>query len=869
MNRASQSPESPIAGPTPSRPIMAPVIEFSCLFSHDLKRKQKRWKDGRLKFHTFNKRVMVYDDRGNSVGDMHWQEHLIFQEGEEIYLDRGGVVVQVCECKGYKEQDLTELLTRRHRATAPPPESTAATPLQNRGSRRAPATSFNPPRSVPPALHDTPESSQIIHGASRPSCFQTPSRGPIGRAIIPRSPFEERRAQLVASSQPLAAAAVAPTDAPPAKRQRQNGGAQKSTYATSLFGAALNLSTAPSRSTPVRQAIPRLHSINPDAQLSSSVTSLRTSYRDTRSRNSPICEQEDMGAQVPCKGKGKDFVQKRDGLAIRRDTTPLMCAGTLDLVPTRDDDICIAHSILSNQAQSDISQSPPKSPPQAREILPQPSPLSSPSSTPFMNTPYKTCLHPLTNAIVLPPHNTSSTSSESTTAPVTLEQKSEEAHTRGASLDSTQKLPKIPLPQVSSPSLKLQVDGICGTSPNSTSHAPSPIQYRSSPSHCSLLSHKKSVSHLEAPFFETSQPSLSLNDMHSSSPVSPLSPPTLLLPDAFRRPERPSSLLQSRSPAPSDDVIDVQGAQSSIKTPCQLDPQQSSLGDDFFGLDMELDLDPSPMSLYPAPAINSGVEGPSIKNHSASPDIPVTAPLPPVITSNASRILPEKSCSGGTLKVWHKANLDLASNSASQDPICSVISGSSSGTTDTLHKPLIKGQLIPEDSPPSERNIISTNACDKEAASESQAPTLPRFRIPSFLNKSNSKPQQPQQNMRADSNGPSIITAITEGALQTHGCSIMPTSNLGVNRRASLLRMGGFTRPEISSVVQLREDHEGMDRGQYQKPGQDGQREEDVDVPGEKPTLPPVRRFPGLTRASGDPWSREAHDLFEWTRPAT
>ncbi|KAL2884704.1 hypothetical protein HOO65_100108 [Ceratocystis lukuohia] len=617
MNRASQSPESPIAGPTPSRPIMAPVIEFSCLFSHDLKRKQKRWKDGRLKFHTFNKRVMVYDDRGNSVGDMHWQEHLIFQEGEEIYLDRGGVVVQVCECKGYKEQDLTELLTRRHRATAPPPESTAATPLQNRGSRRAPATSFNPPRSVPPALHDTPESSQIIHGASRPSCFQTPSRGPIGRAIIPRSPFEERRAQLVASSQPLAAAAVAPTDAPPAKRQRQNGGAQKSTYATSLFGAALNLSTAPSRSTPVRQAIPRLHSINPDAQLSSSVTSLRTSYRDTRSRNSPsesprtpalgtnlplsqtstslssgtiyiddnsndsrdgenilerssapitarecprsqnqapnrltsktpsievledqlqkisgeksqktyqinattatqkrtrdaspkirtpqlnktaketfasspelsrdqtfkkhgtsepkmgnatqqlsqprvelqlqprkkrkrlmisaplpmamsplqspasmilpaneellVCEQEDMGAQVQCKGKGRDFVQKKDGLAIRRDTTPLMCPGTLDLVPTRDDDICIAHSILSNQAQSNISQSPPKSPPQAREILRQPSPLSSPSSTPFMNTPYKTCLHPLTNAIVLPPHNTSSTSSESTTAPL-------------------------------------------------------------------------------------------------------------------------------------------------------------------------------------------------------------------------------------------------------------------------------------------------------------------------------------------------------------------------------------------------------------------------------------------------------------------
>ncbi|KAL2886877.1 hypothetical protein HOO65_060707 [Ceratocystis lukuohia] len=170
---------------------MAPVIEFSCLFSHDLKRKQKRWKDGRLKFHTFNKRVMVYDDRGNSVGDMHWQEHLIFQEGEEIYLDRGGVVVQVCECKGYKEQDLTELLTRRHRATAPPPESTAATPLQNRGSRRAPATSFNPlvPCHLPYMI--LLNLRKLFMELAGLPVSKTPSRGPIGRAIIPRSPFEE------------------------------------------------------------------------------------------------------------------------------------------------------------------------------------------------------------------------------------------------------------------------------------------------------------------------------------------------------------------------------------------------------------------------------------------------------------------------------------------------------------------------------------------------------------------------------------------------------------------------------------------------------------------------------------------------------
>ncbi|SPQ19794.1 3a64c354-4cae-449d-8ad4-99325f8fd276 [Thermothielavioides terrestris] len=75
----------------------APVLEFVCLFTHDLRRKQKRWEDGRLKYHTFNKRVMVYDERGNFVGDMHWQRESEFGEGEEFQLERGGAIVQAIE----------------------------------------------------------------------------------------------------------------------------------------------------------------------------------------------------------------------------------------------------------------------------------------------------------------------------------------------------------------------------------------------------------------------------------------------------------------------------------------------------------------------------------------------------------------------------------------------------------------------------------------------------------------------------------------------------------------------------------------------------------------------------------------------------
>ena len=90
----------------------APVFRFNCLYTHDLVRKQKRWHDGQLSFHTFNKRVMVYDVLGNFVGDTHWRNEESVQEGDELNLDRGAII-QVAEETGRKEQDLTELFDRR------------------------------------------------------------------------------------------------------------------------------------------------------------------------------------------------------------------------------------------------------------------------------------------------------------------------------------------------------------------------------------------------------------------------------------------------------------------------------------------------------------------------------------------------------------------------------------------------------------------------------------------------------------------------------------------------------------------------------------------------------------------------------------
>ncbi|KAL6856645.1 hypothetical protein J3F83DRAFT_752290 [Trichoderma novae-zelandiae] len=101
---------------TPGSSVSAPILEFICLYTHDLRRKKKRWQDGKLKFHTFNKKYMVYDDGGGFVGDGHWQgDESEVAEGLEMNLDRGMAIVQLLECTGSKEQDLGEVLGKRVR----------------------------------------------------------------------------------------------------------------------------------------------------------------------------------------------------------------------------------------------------------------------------------------------------------------------------------------------------------------------------------------------------------------------------------------------------------------------------------------------------------------------------------------------------------------------------------------------------------------------------------------------------------------------------------------------------------------------------------------------------------------------------------
>lgn len=216
-----------MAGPAPST---ATVLEFRCLFTHDLRRKQKRWQDGRLKYHTFNARVMVYDERGNSVGDMHWHGEYDFGQGEEVQLDRGGVIVQVEDLVERKETDLSELVDKRV-------QEKQQRQIQQLARSRASSASL--PRSLPRPAAVAPDRPQPLRHRPLHHVIGTPT-GHHGKALVPKeSPFEQRQ-QAVES----------PGERAVKRRKYDEPPPSRSGYASALFGQALTLSATPSNSVP-------------------------------------------------------------------------------------------------------------------------------------------------------------------------------------------------------------------------------------------------------------------------------------------------------------------------------------------------------------------------------------------------------------------------------------------------------------------------------------------------------------------------------------------------------------------------------------------------------------------------------------------
>uniref|UniRef100_L2FKM4 5'-3' DNA helicase ZGRF1-like N-terminal domain-containing protein n=1 Tax=Colletotrichum fructicola (strain Nara gc5) TaxID=1213859 RepID=L2FKM4_COLFN len=305
-------------------PASAPVHEFICLFTHDLKRKQKRWQDGRLKFHTFNKRIMVYDERGNFIGDMHWNEDFAFGEGEEFNLERGAVIVQVAECIGTKDQDLTDLLDKRARDRQ----------QQQQQQRRRRRRQQQHQAQQQPHPH--------FKQRHLADVFNTP-RGPQGRAAIPTtSPYEDRIAAQAPSSQD--------EDARPAKRRKRDvSPPSKSGYAQNLFGTTLTLSSwsasasirsqplitpinEGSRSArPVRAAniahepLPAAVDLTIDAHTPSKTSSTRAFQKHQAASGQPsgIRKTKAIAVVKPCEVSQADPVQRVDQLPRSSDEFPI------------------------------------------------------------------------------------------------------------------------------------------------------------------------------------------------------------------------------------------------------------------------------------------------------------------------------------------------------------------------------------------------------------------------------------------------------------------------------------------------------------------------------------------------------------------
>lgn len=164
----------------PSTQNTAPVLDFRCLYTYDLRRKAKRWQDGLARFHTFNKRVMVYDEPRNFIGDTHWREPEPIQDGDELLLDKG-ILIQIGEATGKTDQDISGLFEKRK-----------AAPIRDEDG--SPARTRPAQASIPSTVRAPQAATSQLMPRTLNSVLGTP-KGQIGRATLPaKSPFELRHA---------------------------------------------------------------------------------------------------------------------------------------------------------------------------------------------------------------------------------------------------------------------------------------------------------------------------------------------------------------------------------------------------------------------------------------------------------------------------------------------------------------------------------------------------------------------------------------------------------------------------------------------------------------------------------------------------
>ncbi|QSZ37289.1 hypothetical protein DSL72_009383 [Monilinia vaccinii-corymbosi] len=269
----------------------APVLEFRCLYTADIRRKQKRWQDGRLKYHTFNKRVMVFDERSNLVGDAHWRAKAALDEGAELELERSGIRVEVSEFLERTDQDLTELIDKR---------------VKEREERFIARTGASTPARLAASVIRS-QSIAAAHLTPRPlsSILGTPS-GHYGKALIANtSPFEQRER--------LNASAADENESPrPTKRRKANEPPpSKSGFAQNLMGATLSFTPTASSTGPIRYEPLKLKSIQQSGFNSNNNKERGDDSRDASSSRKQNLVGDDMARDL-ASSKGRIPQRTRD-----------------------------------------------------------------------------------------------------------------------------------------------------------------------------------------------------------------------------------------------------------------------------------------------------------------------------------------------------------------------------------------------------------------------------------------------------------------------------------------------------------------------------------------------------------------------------
>ncbi|KPI36922.1 uncharacterized protein AB675_6055 [Cyphellophora attinorum] len=249
----------------PGTQATAPVLEFRCTYTREGYKKQPKFHDGFISYHTFNKVIVLYDDTRRVVTNHHYRDDDEVEEGVRLTFDRS-VIVDVAEPAGKTQTDLNQVLLQR-----------------NSPDRRA-ATAPRLPR-VAAATQGRPRSLRDVLGASQ---------GPIGRARLPsQTPFEQR--QIETDSHP---------DQPPAKRlkivdEKENTPAPVQNKARSVRAPQrspprqIRTSWAPGSTQAVVGRVEEVHKLSSDDDDSDRDQPART----IMARQSPSCHKQRNAVQ--------------------------------------------------------------------------------------------------------------------------------------------------------------------------------------------------------------------------------------------------------------------------------------------------------------------------------------------------------------------------------------------------------------------------------------------------------------------------------------------------------------------------------------------------------------------------------------------